>query len=216
MRYFCNYISLGVDAQVELCFNEARWENPDKFKSRIGNIAWHAVYGAKLQLHDKKIHRIEDYVSAIEIDGKTLELPMNVQALLILNIPSYGAGASPWGKIKNEQVSSECLSRKSPHVQYLNAQTYVHHGVQEWMPSMVDDNLLEVVALTNLKHFVRVKAGGAHALRLAQGRSITVHLKKSEEQIPLQVSFEHGSVPSFQSFAVVRFTLICSLRGQQS
>jgi len=105
-RIFCNYISVGVDAQVELKFNEARWENPNRFNSRVGNIAWHAAYGAKLSLRDGKVRRLDTYVESLYVNDQPVAVPENLQALMIMNIPSYAAGATPWGIPKEESVRS--------------------------------------------------------------------------------------------------------------
>jgi len=162
-RIFCNYMSVGVDAQVELKFNEARWENPNRFNSRVGNIAWHAAYGAKLSLRDGKVRRLDTYVESLYVNDQPVPVPENVQALMIMNIPSYAAGATPWG-IPNEE--------------------------SDWRQGQVDDRQLEVMALINLNHFVRVKAAGRHALRLAQGEKVQVNLKEGADAVPVQADGE--------------------------
>jgi len=46
------------------------------------------------------------------------------------------------------------------------------------------------MALINLNHFVRVKAAGRHALRLAQGEKVQVNLKEGADAVPVQADGE--------------------------
>lgn len=166
----CNYLSLGVDAFVELRFNQMRWDNPDKYKSRLGNFRAHAVVGVKYMLgsRKKKIH-VADHIESLVVDDKELEIPSYLQAIIFLNIPSYGAGTQPWGSIGSDTQAD------SPR----------HERVSEMF---VDDQMFEVIGLKNLTQFTLIKAFGRHGVRLAQGKRMCIKLKS--EWTPFQVDGE--------------------------
>lgn len=166
----CNYLSLGVDAFVELRFNQLRWENPEKYKSRLGNFRAHAMVGFKYMCapKSKQIH-IADHVQTLVVDEQPVPIPNNLQAIIFLNIPSYGAGLQPWGVVGSGRPADSDPTR-----------------VVEDM--YVDDQKFEVIGLRNLGHFGRIKLFGAHGVRLAQGRTMKLTLKS--ESTPFQVDGE--------------------------
>lgn len=178
----CNYLSLGVDAFVELRFNQSRWDNPDKYKSRLGNFRAHAVEGAKYLCapRRKKIH-VTDHVETLLIDDKPLDIPPNLQAIIFLNIPSYGAGSQPWGTVKFKKQSDKATE-------------------QNVSDMFVDDQLFEVIGLKNLMQFGLIKAFGTHGVRLAQGKRMKLKLKS--DWTPFQVDGEpweqHGGEVSIE------------------
>lgn len=167
----CNYLSIGADAFVELRFNQRRWDNPEKYKSRLGNFRAHAVVGAKymFQLPSKKIH-VADHIDELLVDGKRIDIPLKLQALIFLNIPSYGAGLQPWGTIGPGRTVAADVG---------------DHTVDDMR---VDDRRFEVIGLKSLTQFGVIKLFGAHGVRLAQGRSMKMTLKS--ESSPFQVDGE--------------------------
>lgn len=168
----CNYLSLGADAYVELRFNQLRWANPDKYKSRLGNFRAHAMVGFKymMRLPNKKIH-ISDHIEELLIDDERLAIPNNLQAIIFLNIPSYGAGLQPWGTIGSSTSKS--------------ADVATEHTVKDMF---VNDQMFEVIGLRNLMHFGAIKLFGAHGVRLAQGKRMKLTLKSNSS--PFQVDGE--------------------------
>lgn len=166
----CNYLSLGADAHVELQFNQRRWDNPHKYKSRLGNFRAHLVVGAKYMMSPakKKIY-IANHIESLTVDDNPVEIPRNLQAIIFLNIPSYGAGTQPWGKIGSAQPADTDKARTV-------ADMYV------------DDHQFEVIGLRSLPHFGRIKVFGAHGVRIAQGT--TMHLKLKGDVTPFQVDGE--------------------------
>lgn len=166
----CNYLSLGADAYVELRFNQLRWNNPDKYKSRLGNFRAHAMVGAKYMCSapSGKIY-VKDHVMSLLVDGREVDIPEQMQALIFLNIPSYGAGTQPWGVV----------GRKKP------AEGDPTRMVEDMY---VDDRRFEVLGLRSLAQFGRIKLLGTHGVRLAQGT--TMHLKLKSESTPFQVDGE--------------------------
>jgi diacylglycerol kinase (ATP) len=156
----CNYLSLGADALVELRFNQLRWETPDKYKSRLGNFRAHAVVGAKYMVGPEKI-RVCEHVESLVVDGKAIVIAKNLQALIFLNIPSYGAGTQPWGFPRGERKSDRML---------------------------VDDKRFEVIGLKSLQHFGLMKSFSVHGVRITQGSSMELRLRTSST--PFQVDGE--------------------------
>lgn len=167
----CNYLSLGADAFVELRFNQMRWDHPEKFKSRMGNFRAHLMVGLKYMCSpsSQKFY-IADHIDTLLIDDHPISIPQNLQALIFLNIPSYGAGAQPWGSVGPKQLSSDAIKDRPIGDMY------------------VDDQQFEVIGLRNLNHFGLIKLFGAHGVRIAQGRRM--HLKLKSPSTPFQVDGE--------------------------
>lgn len=168
----CNYLSIGADAYVELRFNQLRWDHPEKYKSRMGNFRAHAHVGFKYMIRrpSRKIH-VADHIEQMLIDNKQIDIPENLQAIIFLNIPSYGAGLQPWGTIGIGQSKWSDVDRG--------------RNVRDMY---VDDQQFEVIGLRNLTQFGMIKLFGAHGIRLAQGRHMQLTLKSDVS--PFQVDGE--------------------------
>lgn len=167
----CNYLSFGADAYVELKFNQLRWNNPEKYKSRLGNFHAHAIVGAKyLMKPRKRKYFVSEQVEEVAIDGKKIEIPPKLQALIILNIPSYGAGTQPWGTVGGRSTSSDI----SDEIKVVDM--------------LVNDGSFEVIGLTGLPQFGSIKVLGTNGLRIGQGTSLKVTLKPNAT--PFQVDGE--------------------------
>lgn len=159
-----NYISFGVDAAVELAFNEQRWRHPDRYKTRGGNLTAHLTLGAKHVLVGSKMTTAA-FLESVTVDGVEVSVPPRTQSLIILNIPSYGGGTQPWG------FPNARAARKRGHT-----------------PMTVDDGRFEVLALPNLAHYTLLRMR-VPAMRLAQGRVAVVRLR-SGVRCPAQVDGE--------------------------
>lgn len=168
----CNYLSVGADAYVELRFNQLRWDNPEKYKSRMGNFRAHAHVGFRYMIRrpSRKIH-VAEHIEQMLIDNKPVIIPPNLQAIIFLNIPSYGAGLQPWGSIGTGQIKRSDGNRD--------------RNVRDMY---VDDQQFEVIGLRNLTQFGLIKLFGAHGVRLAQGRHMQLTLKS--DLSPFQVDGE--------------------------
>lgn len=161
----CNYLSLGADAHVELHFNRRRWDAPEKYKSRLGNFRAHVVVGTKYMIRESKI-RVVDHVESLTVDNRPIPIPKNLQALIFLNIPSYGAGTQPWG----------------------------FPGKGRSM--FVNDKKFEVIGLKSLNHFSLIKVMAVPGVRIAQGSSMKIVLKGSSTpfQVDGEPWEQHGGV----------------------
>lgn len=166
----CNYLSLGADAFVTLKFNKLRWENPDKYKSRMGNFRANVMVATKYICGPprKKIY-VSDHIDTLLIDDKELQIPPKLQALIFLNIPSYGAGSQPWGII-GSTCAADVNNDRTVGDMY------------------VDDHLFEVIGLKSLTQFSMIRTFGTHGIRLAQGKRLSMTMKT--DSTPFQVDGE--------------------------
>ena len=89
---FCNYFSIGFDADIAFQFHKEREEHPERFTSSLNNKM---IYLQKAPsalkaplLHDKIRIMISNYEDRIE----ELTVPKDCRAVVLLNIQSYGGG----------------------------------------------------------------------------------------------------------------------------
>ncbi|GFY37377.1 diacylglycerol kinase epsilon [Trichonephila inaurata madagascariensis] len=93
-EYFMNnYASIGADALIALNFHKTRESKFYLLSSRLINRFLYLLYGAKdiLKRGCKNLHKkVELY-----LDDKLTPLPA-LEAVIILNISSWGGGVKPW------------------------------------------------------------------------------------------------------------------------
>ena len=124
-----NYLSIGVDALVTYNFHKAR-ENASGawgLSGRLFNKLLYFVYGTKDVL-ERECGDL-DRILEVRLDGRRVELP-NLESLVLLNIPSWGAGVRPW------ELGS---------------------GHEEFDPARVDDGRLEVFAIYSSFHIAQMQ-----------------------------------------------------------
>ena len=124
-----NYLSIGVDALVTYNFHKAR-ENASGawgLSGRLFNKLLYFVYGTKDVL-ERECGDL-DRILEVRLDGRRVELP-NLESLVLLNIPSWGAGVRPW------ELGS---------------------GHEEFGPARVDDGRLEVFAIYSSFHIAQMQ-----------------------------------------------------------
>lgn len=97
-RQMYNYVSVGVDAQVALCFHQARQSSAYVFSSRVINKILYLCFGTQ-QVMQPDCAGLEQHVD-VYLDGELVRLP-EVQSIVCLNIDSWGAGVKLWGKTEN-------------------------------------------------------------------------------------------------------------------
>uniref|UniRef100_A0A3P8S0W2 Diacylglycerol kinase n=1 Tax=Amphiprion percula TaxID=161767 RepID=A0A3P8S0W2_AMPPE len=140
-----NYFGIGIDAELSLDFHLAREDEPDKFTSRFHNKGVYVKVGLQKISHTRSLHK----ELQLQVDAQNIPLP-NIEGLIFLNIPSWGAGADLWG--------SEVDGRFGK-------------------PS-IDDGLLEVVGVTGVVHMGQVQSGLRSGIRIAQGNYIRLTVSK--------------------------------------
>merc|ERR1719348_345930 len=153
-----NYLSIGVDALVTFNFHKAR-ESPFYFMpSRVINKLIYFSYGTK----DVLERQCQNLNSKVELfmDGKKIELP-EIESVVILNIPCWGAGVKPW------ELGSG-------------------HRDFSFTPSFSDQKL-EVFCVFSSFHIAQMQVGLSEPHRVGQAREIKLKLTGS---VPMQIDGE--------------------------
>ncbi|XP_067128427.1 diacylglycerol kinase epsilon isoform X2 [Centruroides vittatus] len=143
--YMNNYASVGVDALVALNFHKTRESKLYFYGSRLLNKFLYMSYGTKdlLERECKNLHQKLD----LQLDGRNVQLP-EVEAIVVLNIPSWGAGIRPWTMGKQQNVP-----------------------VQRY-----DDGILEVIGIYSSFHIAQLHIGLSEPVRLGQAKEVKINL----------------------------------------
>ncbi|KAF9424056.1 hypothetical protein HW555_000765 [Spodoptera exigua] len=149
--YAYNYASIGVDAQVALDFHHARSQFLYRYASRTLNYMAYAFLGVGRALDDGGCGGLERRL-CVWVGGARdpLTLPP-LQALVALNIPSWGAGVDLWSMGSEEDVGEQSIH----------------------------DGKLEVVGISSSFHIARLQCGLAEPYRFAQASSLKIELEGS-------------------------------------
>ena len=94
LRAMNNYFGIGVDGAISMRFHEARNSMPYFFFSSIVNKFWYACVSLSTILSGKRLD-LNSYIE-IKCDGKRVQIPSNLQGIVLLNINSYAGGAKLW------------------------------------------------------------------------------------------------------------------------
>jgi hypothetical protein len=180
-----NYFSIGVDSMVALEFHNKREASPGLFPHHVINKAWYGIYGIKhamLNLSKKPDLR---RIMRLELDGVEVELPKGVEAIVVLQIPSYSSGTNVWGD------SSKSKGQRTPPT--------------------VCDGLFEVVGLKGVMHLGALQAGWSSGIRLGQAsRAVFYNLSV----VPVQCDGEPWLLPpckttiEFQNQSTMLFNIL--------
>ena len=170
-----NYFSIGVDAEVARRFDVARTSKPEAFRSAVRNKVTYAALGSSLLV--KGARSLDHRVKSLSIDGVAVAVPEGCKSIVLLNIPSFGAGTHPWGDgpatSAAEEASGGCLAFQA-------------HTRRQFQPAAVDDGLLEVVALFGIMdaasmHLPLSRWRGYGAKRLGQGSVVELQFRTDAE-----------------------------------
>ncbi|XP_067006529.1 diacylglycerol kinase epsilon isoform X2 [Anabrus simplex] len=145
--FMYNYISIGVDAQVTLDFHRTRESPFYLFSSRLFNKLLYLGYGTQ-QAVERGCRDLEQRLD-LYLDDKLVDLP-SIESVVILNIPSWGAGVYLWSM-----------------------------GDGSVAPQSFSDGKLEVVALYSSLHIAQLQMGISQPHRVGQAARIKVKLKAS-------------------------------------
>ncbi|XP_034248421.1 diacylglycerol kinase epsilon [Thrips palmi] len=147
-RLMYNYMSVGVDAQVTLNFHRTRESAFYIISSRIFNKMLYLLFGTQ-QVMERGCRNLEERVELF-MDGKRVELP-EIESIVILNIPSWGAGCRLWDMLDSGEVGEQSIS----------------------------DGKLEVLALYSSFHMAQLQIGLSTPHLVGQASSITLKFKDS-------------------------------------
>ena len=140
-----NYLSIGVDALVTHNFHKARESPYYLFSSRFINKLIYFSYGTKDVL-ERQCQNLNRKLSLF-MDGKKIELP-NIESVVILNIPFWGAGVQPW-------------TLGTGHKSFACEQSFA-------------DKRLEVFCIYSSFHIAQMQVGLSEPHRIGQAREIRI------------------------------------------
>nr|XP_045595029.1 diacylglycerol kinase epsilon-like isoform X1 [Procambarus clarkii] len=152
-----NYLSVGVDALVTLNFDRARQSPFYICRNRLLNKMIYFTFGTK----DVFEHECKDLDQKLDLymDQQKVELP-NMEAVVVLNIASWGAGVRPWT---------------------------MGAGGADAPKQDFSDGLLEVFCLASSFHIAQLQLGLSEPIRLGQCSTLKLCLKG---MAPMQVDGE--------------------------
>ncbi|XP_033214132.1 diacylglycerol kinase epsilon [Belonocnema kinseyi] len=148
--FMYNYLSIGVDAQVTLNFHRTRESRFYLFSHRIFNKLLYLCFGTQ-QAVEREYKDLDKRIE-VYMEGKRVELP-SVESIVVLNIPSWGAGVDLWGMGLEDDSDI---------------------GKQR-----IDDGKLEVVALFSSFHIAQLQVGLSQPHRLGQANNVKIRLVES-------------------------------------
>jgi hypothetical protein len=133
------FMSFGVDAQITSSFSQLRDSHPSLCKSRTLNKVWYTVFGITSFFTS---HSIAHKISVTLDDGLPIDIPKEVEGVILLNIPSTADGTNPWERgFLQSSPSRETVSMSD------NDRGSGGGGVTPLSQS-IDDGHLEVIGLT--------------------------------------------------------------------
>ena len=156
-----HFNSVGLDAQIALQFHNMRESNPGLFKSRTLNKGIYGIYGMQKLIDTPPC--VSDFGLSIGVNGKDIdgEILKKLQCVVWQNIPSYSGGAVLWKTVDpNDNLE---------------------------MPCAMDDGILELVGLRNIKQLVGIQTSVQSGTKLGQGNIFNISVTT---ECPIQVDGE--------------------------
>ncbi|KAL3643192.1 Diacylglycerol kinase 7 [Castilleja foliolosa] len=181
---FYNYFSIGMDARVAHGFHHLRNERPYLARGPISNKMIYSGYSCSqgwfftpcstdpglrslkniLRIHIKKPNRSE---------WEKITVPSSVRSIVALNLPSYGSGRHPWGKLKPDYMDK-----------------------RGFFEAHADDGLLEIFGLKHGWHASMVMAELISAKHIAQLRLYDTSLGvENGRTVTCKWTVNHGNNP---------------------
>ncbi|XP_065173705.1 diacylglycerol kinase epsilon isoform X2 [Atheta coriaria] len=142
-QFMYNYFSVGVDAQVALDFHRTRGSKFYWFSSRVFNKILYMFFGTN-QVVWAECKNINKHMELF-LDGKRVDLPQ-LESVVVLNIPSWGAGVDLWSMI--EDASSQSFK----------------------------DGILEVIGIYSSFHIAQLQVGLSSPHRIGQAKTVEIRL----------------------------------------
>ncbi|XP_057786458.1 diacylglycerol kinase 3-like [Salvia miltiorrhiza] len=187
---FYNYFSIGMDAQVAYGFHHLRNEKPYLAQGPISNKMIYSGYSCQqgwfctpcssypglrslkniLRIYIKKVNHLK---------WEQIPVPSSVRSIVVLNLPSYGSGRNPWGKLKPDYLEKRGFVQAHP-----------------------DDGCLEIFGLKHGWHASMVMAEVISAKHIAQASDIRFELRGGEwKKSYLQMDGEPWKQPMNKEFS---------------
>ena len=149
---FNNYLSFGIDAQIQFEFHEHRETHRHLYMSRLCNMGWITLWGAENLLccqARELLVRVE--VPDLETgEWREITLPPNIRSIVLLNGTTYAGGRHIWG-----QSASRSDEYSGP-------------------PPAYNDGLLELVGTENTLHLSLMLIKVRRAIRIAQVHEVRI------------------------------------------
>eukprot|EP00931_Biecheleriopsis_adriatica_P056645 TRINITY_DN33572_c0_g1_i1.p1 TRINITY_DN33572_c0_g1~~TRINITY_DN33572_c0_g1_i1.p1 ORF type:complete len:567 (-),score=130.66 TRINITY_DN33572_c0_g1_i1:32-1732(-) len=179
-----NYFGIGVDAAVALDWHQMRESRPDLFVSRLVNKLYYIRSGAKA-LIQKTCSNIGSKIT-LECDGQAIDIPENLEGIIVLNIPSFAGGTDLWGQADQEaaDLEDELDFDDSPSEP---GSVDSHEDYLQSLRQSMSDKKLEVVGVHGVTHLAASQVGLYKAQRLAQASHVKLTVKVT---LPVQVDGE--------------------------
>eukprot|EP00928_Gymnodinium_smaydae_P078635 TRINITY_DN62745_c0_g1_i1.p1 TRINITY_DN62745_c0_g1~~TRINITY_DN62745_c0_g1_i1.p1 ORF type:complete len:553 (-),score=61.26 TRINITY_DN62745_c0_g1_i1:376-1950(-) len=171
----CNYFGIGVDAAVALDFHMLRERSPHLFFSRMVNKLWYFQSGT-INVFRKACSRLSTNIY-LECDGQKIEVPPNLEGIIVLNIASFGGGSDLWGSA--DTVDSDSANESE-------SESFMVRSLTSAKPSM-RDRRLEVVGVHGSFQLGAAQVGLYSAKRLAQASRVVI---RNHVALPVQVDGE--------------------------
>jgi diacylglycerol kinase (ATP) len=196
----CNYFGLGVDAAVALDFHQMRERRPYLFFSRVVNKLWYMWKGATT-LMENRCKEIGSKVK-LECDGEEVQIPEDLEGVIVLNIPSFSGGTNLWGQDELEVDESEeddseeeaDKSDASPRraVPPLGSKAPDKRNALMGTRQSKQDKKLEVVGVHGVLQLGAAQVGLYSATRLAQASRVKI---TTRADLPVEVDGEPSWFP---------------------
>ncbi|KAH0661040.1 hypothetical protein KY290_027009 [Solanum tuberosum] len=187
---YYNYFSIGMDAQVAYGFHHLRNEKPYLAQGPISNKLIYSGYSCTqgwfftpcssdpclrglnniLRLYVKKVNSSK---------WEQISVPSSVRSIVTLNLPSYGGGRNPWGRLKPE---------------YLEKRGFVE--------AHADDGCIEIFGLKQGWHASMVMVELISAKHIAQASAIRFELRAGEwDEAYMQMDGEPWKQPISKEYS---------------
>lgn len=177
----CNYFGIGIDAAVALDFHQMRERRPHLFVSRLVNKLFYMKSGA-INPFRRSCQDLASKVT-LECDGRRVDIPKNVEGLVVLNIGSFGGGCDLWGWAADEDEDDEETGEDGDAE---TATSQLTRSLSQVRPSM-QDRKLEVVGVHGTLQLGAAQVGLYSAKRLAQAHRIRI---TNSAALPVEVDGE--------------------------
>jgi len=149
---FNNYLSWGIDAQIQNQFHVKRESCRQCFCGRICNMAWMGCFGFG-NLVTCAARELDASLEVRDENGLWVDVPIppGTRSIVLLNTPTYGGGRRLWGLDDPDKPTPpprefECRSQRQA----------------------LDDGLIEIVAVKSMWHLSMIMGQMSRGVRLAQ------------------------------------------------